>query len=97
MAARTIYGQIGSYGDLMAGTGFQCSRVSAGVYSIDFTHDFTGTPSVTVTPIGYDNNINNIRYVFIKVPTSGQCIVYTFDTSSAPADAYFNFLAIGEE
>ena len=99
MATRTIYGQVDFGGNVIAGTGFLCSRVSNGVYTIDFTQDFTSAPAVTVTPIGYDNNVYNIRYVFIKEPTSGQCIVYLFNTASppAPADSRFNFIAIGED
>ena len=99
MATRTIYGQVDSGGNVMAGTGFQCSRVSSGVNTIDFTQDFTSAPAVTVTPIGWDNNVYNIRDVFIKQPTSGQCIFYFFNTSSppAPSDSSFNFIAIGED
>lgn len=65
MATRTIYGQVESNGNVMAGTGFQCSRVSAGVYTIDFTQDFTSAPRVEVTPIGYDKNVYNIGHAFI--------------------------------
>jgi hypothetical protein len=99
MATRTIYGQVDYNGNVIAGTGFQCSRVSAGVYTIDFTQDFTSAPAVNVTPIGYDNNVYNIRHVFTKEPSSGQCIVYLFNTASPPApqDARFNFIAIGED
>lgn len=99
MPTRTIYGQVDSGGNVISGTGFQCSRVSTGVYTLDFTQDFTSAPAVTVTPIGWDNNIYYIRHVFIKQPTSGQCIVYLFDTSSPPAlsDINFNFIAIGED
>jgi hypothetical protein len=99
MATRTIYGQVESNGDVLAGAGFQSSRVSTGVYTIDFTQDFTGAPAVNVTPIGYDNNVYNIRHVFIKEPSSGQCIVYLFNTSSppVPSDSRFNFIAIGED
>lgn len=99
MATRTIYGQIESNGNVLAGAGFQSSRVSNGVYTIDFSQDFTSAPAVTVTPIGYDNNAWNIRHVFIKEPSSGQCIVYFFNTASPPApqDSRFNFIAIGEE
>jgi len=99
MATRTIYGQVESNGNVLAGAGFQSARVSAGVYTIDFTQDFTNSPAVNITPIGYDNNVYNIRHVFITAPSSGQCIVYLFNTSSPPAplDSRFNFIAIGED
>jgi hypothetical protein len=99
MATRTIYGQVESNGNVLAGAGFQSSRVSTGVYTIDFTQDFTSGPAVNVTPIGYDNDPWYTRHVFIKEPSSGQCIVYLFNTSSPPVpqDSRFNFIAIGED
>lgn len=99
MATRIIYGQVESNGSVLAGAGFQIARVSAGVYTIDFSQDFQSAPAVNVTPIGFDNNTWNIRHVFIKEPSGGQCIVYLFNTSSPPApqDSRFSFTAIGEE
>lgn len=99
MATRTIHGQVESNGNVLEGAGFQSARVSAGVYTIDFSQDFTSAPAVNITPIGFDNNAYNIRQVFIKAPSSGQCIVYFFNTSSPPApqDSRFNFIAIGED
>jgi hypothetical protein len=79
MATRTIYGQVESNGNVLEGAGFQSARVSAGVYTIEFSQDFTSVPAVNITPIGFDNNAYNIRHVFIKAPSSGgvSCISST--------------------
>jgi hypothetical protein len=99
MAAKIIYGLVQSNGDALEGTGFQSSRVSKGVYTIDFTQDFSNIPSVQVIPVGDNDSTWNIKNPFIKTPNSGQCIVYFYNTSSPPTlkDSKFSFIAIGEE
>jgi hypothetical protein len=99
MASKIIYGMISNSGNKIGGSGFQSSRVSSGIYTIDFTEDFSNIPSVQVTPIGHNDALGYIRNPFIKTPTSGQCIVYFYNTSSPPAlsDIQFSFMAVGEE
>jgi hypothetical protein len=99
VASKIIYGLIGGNGDKLEGSGFQSSRVGSGIYTIDFTEDFSDIPSVQVTPVGQNDTHWYIRNPFIKTPSSGQCIVYFYNTSSPPAlsDSQFSFMAVGEE
>ena len=99
MACKIIYGLVESNGDKLEGTGFQSAKVSSGVYTIDFTQDFSNIPSVQVIPVGHNDGHWYIRNPFIKTPTSGQCIVYFYNTSSPPIlqDIQFSFIAVGEE
>jgi len=99
MATKIIYGLVQNNGNVLEGTGFQSSRVSKGLYTIDFTQDFSNIPSVQVIPVGEDNNVWYTKNPFIKTPNSGQCIVYFYSTSSPSTlqDSKFSFIAIGEE
>jgi hypothetical protein len=99
MATKIIYGLVQSNGNALEGTGFQSSRVSTGLYTIDFTQDFSNIPSVQVITVGENDNAWYIRNPFIKTPNSGQCIVYFYNSSSPPIlqDSKFSFIAIGEE
>jgi len=101
MATKIISGIVESNGAVAHGAGFQSTRVATGVYSIDFTQDFTDIPSVSVTPIGFSNNYGYIRHIFTNTPSSGQFIVYSFYDPDAPQktpnDTKFSFIAVGEE
>ncbi len=99
MATKIIYGLVNHNGNALEGTGFQSSRVSKGMYTIDFTQDFSNIPSVQVIPVGDSESTWFIKNPFIKTPNSGQCIVYFYNTSSPPTlqDSKFSFIAIGEE
>lgn len=99
MASKIIYGLVDWNGSALEGTGFQSSSVSTGVYTIDFTQDFSNVPSVQVIPVADNDNNWNIRNPFIKTPNSGQCIIYLYNMSSPPTlqNSKFSFMAVGEE
>jgi hypothetical protein len=99
MASKIIYGLIEGNGDKLEGTGFQSARVGSGIYTIDFTQDYSNIPSVQVIPVGPNDTHWYIRNPFIKTPSSGQCIVYFYNTSSPSTlqDSKFSFMAVGEE
>ena len=101
MAPKTIYGQITHNGDIVSGTGFQCSRIAQGIYSIDFTNDFSTIPSVTETAIEPTTVPNQVRYLAVNVPNNGQATVYSYrkwsNSDTTPSDVVFNFIAVGEE
>jgi len=101
MATRTIYGQVSYNGDIVSGTGFQCSRIAPGIYSIDFTNDFSSIPSVTVSIVDPNTGQNQVRYLAVNVTNNGQATVYSYrkwaNSDTAPSDTIFNFIAVGEE
>ena len=99
MASKIIYGLVDYNGNALEGTGFQSSRVSEGVYTIDFTQDFSSVPSVQVIPVAENDSQWNRRNPFIKTPNSGQCIIYFYNLASTAAlqSIKFSFMAVGEE
>ena len=101
MAIKIIYGQVSYNGDIVSGTDFQCSRIAPGIYSIDFTNDFSTIPSVTVNAVDSNTGQNLIRYLAVNVTNNGQATVYSYrkwaNNDTTPIDAIFNFIAVGEE
>jgi len=94
---RLLRGNIdGATGNILAGSGFTCSRVLAGLYLIQFNQSFSGTPSVTATAwatITQQARWANVDSQFI---TSSLVRIEMRDAATnALADTRFSFCVIG--
>lgn len=89
---RLARGTIDDSGSIIAGAGFTCSRVTLGVYRIDFTAPFSGVPSVTVTP-RRQSGIQHSAYTWLVSATGFN--VYVYRTATTPVDTDFDFCVIG--
>lgn len=85
-------GVIDDSGAIIAGTGFTCSRVTLGVYRINFTSPFSGVPSVTVTP-RLQSGIQHSAYTWLVSATGFN--VYVYRSATTPVDTDFDFCVIG--
>ena len=97
MATKIIYGLVDFNGDKIQGEGFQSTLVEQGIYSIDFSEDFSNIPSVTAS-IFINAGLFTIadRGIIIKIPHNGQCLVYLSQNGQLTSHS-FSFIAIGEE
>ncbi|WP_017718387.1 hypothetical protein [Kamptonema formosum] len=98
---RIIRGAVRPSGGIDSGSGFTVSKVSTGVYDINFTASFSAKPTVVVTQhypdaddftsTGADTRDNA---VVIAVSTS-KCRLKCGDGNGGAADRRFEFIAIG--
>jgi hypothetical protein len=87
---RVLRGTVAADGTIQEGTGFSISKGAAGIYTIDFTTDFSDVASLVATCL-------SASYVAgIDTQAAGQVVLNIKVASTlALADQPFNFIAIG--
>ena len=91
-ALRTLRGQISSAGAVLLGSGFTCSRVAAGNFSISFNTAFSATP--VIAP-GIFLNGGPVGNIVVSGANAAGATILTYDTAWAASDRPFNFIAVG--
>jgi hypothetical protein len=89
---RLLRGAVSAQGAIFQGSGFTVSRISAGIYQINFLTAFSGIPSVTATP--FNHGLENRLCGIIQQGTSSVRIVL-HNNSATEVDWGFNFCVIG--
>jgi hypothetical protein len=90
---RIIRGNVDGNGTIDAGVGFSVQRIAEGSYLIIFVPGFSGTPSVTVTPMMPPASEG--RGALVVGPTPNQVNVGCRFWSGGNTDSDFSFYAIG--
>jgi len=95
---RIIHGRINANGSIAKGSGFTCTRLDGGYYSIGFTQSFSDHPTVTVS--GFGSMGGNYMWMVYDVGYGGVEILNR-DRNHEPystaygADCSFTFIAVG--
>ena len=90
---RIVRGVVNFDGAILAGSGFDVTRQSTGVYAITFSTAFTSLPAFTALVV--DNNSGPAIMIHARLLASGSVTVNISNTSGAPFDWDFSFTAIG--
>ncbi|MCF7675990.1 MAG: hypothetical protein K9N23_13405 [Akkermansiaceae bacterium] len=95
---RIIRGVVDGLGRTVSGVGFTVTRIQIGIYLLDFTLDFSGTPTLSIP-----NVVNGLQsaafavntgFVTPDVSTNSRIMVYTY-AGTTLADLGFTFTAVG--
>lgn len=89
---RMLRGAVSSTGGIFLGDGFSVTRVSTGIYQINFFTPFAGTPCVTATP--YNHGLEN-RFCGIIQQGPGSVQIVVHNNSASEVDWGFHFCVIG--
>jgi len=92
---RIIAGRVSSTGAVIAGSGFTCTRLSAGKYRLNFPSPFSALPIVVANCSDLDDD----NVVSATPQSNSQVHIAVFDidpnTNVNPEDASFSFIVIG--
>lgn len=101
MADRIVWGAISADGSIKAGSGFDCKKMAAGTYLIDWDTPFSSMPTVVLTQnypnwdafssAGGDTRDNAVLIACDKNAFKAE----TGDSTGARGDRNFTFIAVG--
>lgn len=94
MATQQIYGAVDPNGQIIAGQGFNLTRIKIGTYYIQFRTPFTALPVPTCTILGTPWKVCNLSIAIVEFDRTG----FYCETSSPmqPVDCGFTFTVSGE-
>jgi hypothetical protein len=93
---RIVRGNIDGNGNILAGSGFQCTRVLEGTYEIQYASPFIDVPSVTATA---SNDIGNSRRFaencLACANQVGRTVIRISNDSGTYINSNFSFIVVG--
>lgn len=89
---RLVRGSVAANGSITVGTGFTITRNGAGDYTVTFTQDFAGLPSITLAVDGAAGTI-----LRLLTPTAHSFRVTNVTVGGVAQDTPWYFIAVGQK